>query len=809
MSGHLRTKIGQKKGQLWRYLDGGEETHPLLDVTISLQQNADDLKSKRGRLLRESEKIKAALAALDDCHAKWSLHISGLEDGAAEQQLLDEAADGESGFFPLVVESEERLAELSAALMEIDNEHQSLSLQLAMEQRVQLAMEQRDAAAGHSTPDRHRRDSLVDQARGQVSRDGFYVPHVQHNRAPKKPHLVLPQLKIDPFDGDVLKWRGFWEAFKAIHEYPEEELAPNMKMRHLLFLLTSNVKETIEGIIISDDNYSVAVKLLEEEYGDEKKINKALYKKIRDLPMLKSGRRLDVKYFIQNVEKWLRQLEAAGEELEHLNIVEQIRSKIPTFVHMKLAEQSSDDDDLEWTLAKLRKALKKYLRIQESASELFDELPSQMVPPRQRVAKFPESPAPRKSSAFSVQGQNNAQGGPVRGPNKTQGGLNQGPNQGQIWPVHKPMEPQRWQPKCTLCNGSHFNDECTVFATLEHRRWRLKELGRCLVCLQKTCTPHRCVNPKRRCVHCGKWGEHTRCVCPQQFGSGQIGGKPNTSREARSFVVAPKEGIPNNIKSNAHSDAQIQMANNMAHLPPIVADNAIGYQVDSDGELTNKVMTGVQSFSRYKIAFACIINPHTQVERVVRVFLDSGCNKTYITVELAKAMGLKGTNLGTTEVNVFGQEKSVVFESRQVNMLIKLIDGSLLKMSADTAPKLVGGITVQPLNLDDMRALQQFSNVQLSYFDLNRKHHTVTPDILIGLDYYHDIFTGDGQVTKLPSGLDVVPSKLGYIVCGTTKEPSVEKQSYTINFQRPDDRPMVNSLQARTPNNVDGSWPDI
>ncbi len=40
----------------------------------------------------------------------------------------------------LIVECEERLAELSAGLIEIDSERQTLSLQLAMEQR--------DAAAG-------------------------------------------------------------------------------------------------------------------------------------------------------------------------------------------------------------------------------------------------------------------------------------------------------------------------------------------------------------------------------------------------------------------------------------------------------------------------------------------------------------------------------------------------------------------------------------------------------------------------------------------------------------------------------------
>ena len=40
-------------------------------------------------------------------------------------------------------------------------------------------------------------------------------------------------------------------------------------MNYLINLVTGEAEETIRGLALTDENYSVALKLLQERYGDE------------------------------------------------------------------------------------------------------------------------------------------------------------------------------------------------------------------------------------------------------------------------------------------------------------------------------------------------------------------------------------------------------------------------------------------------------------------------------------------------------------------------------------------------------------
>ena len=70
---------------------------------------------------------------------------------------------------------------------------------------------------------------------------------------------------------------------------------------------------------------------------------------------------------------------------------------------------------------------------------------------------------------------------------------------------------------CVFCNEKHYNENCAEYKSLPARKKRLRELGRCFICLQKGHTFTECSNRHlRECYHCKQSGHHNRALCPQK-----------------------------------------------------------------------------------------------------------------------------------------------------------------------------------------------------------------------------------------------------------------------------------------------------
>ena len=84
----------------------------------------------------------------------------------------------------------------------------------------------------------------------------------------EKDKLTVKFLKWDPkkFDGNVLKWTEFWDAFEAtIHN--NQGLHAMDKFNYLKSQLYGNARKVISGLELTKDNYYVAINLLKERYG--------------------------------------------------------------------------------------------------------------------------------------------------------------------------------------------------------------------------------------------------------------------------------------------------------------------------------------------------------------------------------------------------------------------------------------------------------------------------------------------------------------------------------------------------------------
>ena len=88
-----------------------------------------------------------------------------------------------------------------------------------------------------------------------------------HRQSSTGNSVRLPELEIPSFDCDKMKWTEFWDYYQVTVD--ENKLLYNIEMfSYLKSSLIDDVKETKSGILISNDNYEVAKRLLKERIED-------------------------------------------------------------------------------------------------------------------------------------------------------------------------------------------------------------------------------------------------------------------------------------------------------------------------------------------------------------------------------------------------------------------------------------------------------------------------------------------------------------------------------------------------------------
>ena len=286
-----------------------------------------------------------------------------------------------------------------------------------------------------------------------------------------------PQLEINPYDGNVLKWQEFWDQFEAsIHK---GSYSPIDKFNYLKSKLKGEALSAISGYQLSNSNYEVVVEVLKRRFGKPQLIIDAHYRSLSHLPAAinQTG---SLRQCFDTIEQHLRSLEAIREDVNHRHFVALITEKLPQNVLYQLYMMK--DDGEEWTVPKLRLLLGKHITVLEMAGS-----ESHTNVPMKASGRFLQ----REGSGHSFM-------------KPTAGGLLAG--SGRSVMVAK-------QIKCVYCGENHWSDECTKFITLQARREKLK--GACYKCLQKGHVLKDCKRG-RPCAHCNKTSHH-RSLCYKLF----------------------------------------------------------------------------------------------------------------------------------------------------------------------------------------------------------------------------------------------------------------------------------------------------
>ena len=127
---------------------------------------------------------------------------------------------------------------------------------------------------------------------------------------PVQSSVKLPKLELCSFNGDKLKWVEFWQSFESsVHK--NDSLSDIEKFNYLRNKLTGDAKSAITGLSLSNENYSVALKILTDRFGNVQDTVDLHYTAIINLKSASDS--VDsLRSLLDAVDKHLRSLDVLG-----------------------------------------------------------------------------------------------------------------------------------------------------------------------------------------------------------------------------------------------------------------------------------------------------------------------------------------------------------------------------------------------------------------------------------------------------------------------------------------------------------------
>ncbi|MEW8547947.1 MAG: aspartyl protease family protein, partial [Candidatus Thiodiazotropha sp.] len=166
-----------------------------------------------------------------------------------------------------------------------------------------------------------------------------------------------------------------------------------------------------------------------------------------------------------------------------------------------------------------------------------------------------------------------------------------------------------------------------------------------------------------------------------------------------------------------------------------------------------------------------IRNPENDKSETVRLLLDSGSQRTYITENLAEKLKLKKTGEQEIRLATFGTETPKVIKTASTEISLKLNNGDYLNLSANIVPTISGTIQRKSIRLSMENLGHLVKSVELAD-SIPSENESSTIELLIGNDFYLDLVMS--QRIEIHPGLYLLGSKLGWILTGRINEGTVD-----------------------------------
>ena len=284
--------------------------------------------------------------------------------------------------------------------------------------------------------------------------------------------VKLPTINLPKFSGNPVDWSHFWDIFNnSIHI--RTDIADAQKFAYLTGQLEGEAADLLEGLTTSDANYVEAVRLLNETYGDPKRIIQSHLHSLFDLKG-PGNNASDLSRFRSSFECHLRGLKALDTKVEEAGFVfvALLLRKLPPRIRDSINRSAKSN---YWTLQEFRKAIGEEILLLQ-AVEPKDQTTKSKI---SSVSKGNYKPSLKTKSTVS--------------------NFNINAN-----------EKLSTTPLCRLCFNKHHVKDCEEYKTPKGKVDRAKNLNLCHKCLMNTHITKKCFSS----IWCKKCqGQHNTIFC--------------------------------------------------------------------------------------------------------------------------------------------------------------------------------------------------------------------------------------------------------------------------------------------------------
>ena len=520
--------------------------------------------------------------------------------------------------------------------------------------------------------------------------------------------MKLPKLVLRPFSGDITAWTTFWESYKStVHN--NRDLTDIDKFNYFNSILAGVALEAVAGLSLTATNYQDAIAILKKRFGNVQQIKAKHMEILMTIEPVSSSRDLKALRKLHDlVESHVRSLSAIGVNPESYGslLVPILLNKLPPDLQLMASRKIPEGG---WNFDPLLRIIEEEL----TASERVQPKASQSGQPQQRrnsEQNFPTATALMSNAAPSAI-------------------------------------------MCCFCQQPHPSAKCTTVAQVEARKQILKGSGRCFRCLRRGHIAREC-RSATKCSNCN--GRHHTSICPRDTpqqssnspGSANVPTTPNTNPTLLNM------GQPNTaVSSQVNRTPLNPNASKFTNPPPTttalhVCDSKSVFLQTAQAEVCNP------------------LNP--QLAMRVRIVLDNGSQRSYITCRVKGMLDLKPENTQYLHIATFGAKKKENRLCEAVNVVMKMKHGLDQEIEAFVVPHICEPISPQPLNgcIRDYKHLSQLKFAD-SYDDL-----PLEVDILIGSDYYWELTTW--EIRRGDAGPVAINTKLGWVLSGPGPPISTE-----------------------------------
>ncbi|XGW10144.1 hypothetical protein V3C99_011987 [Haemonchus contortus] len=553
----------------------------------------------------------------------------------------------------------------------------------------------------------------------------------------------LPAIPIPTFSGKIWEYGNFWTLFSTnVHNQPLTNL---QKFNYLLDALSGEARELVRRFPVTEENYELAVEMLQKKYGDNSKLASSLQTRLEhakaDRPTIPAQRRL-----LDSIIPIVMQLQKLNIHLDGSYLVQKVLAKFTPTIQRHVLEHflPRSTSDSAWKMQDLLDALDDHITTEERISDVVDKTISR------ETHSIPKTPG----------------------------------------------RPKDQIPSCMFCRANtHKAANCSRYPTISDRRNIMQERKLCLNCGKQGHLVMQCLS--KGCSYCeGKKHHHTLCpsrvgVTPQPI----VRNTPRPQPLTRNTPTLPK---PMRTPSRAPG----QTSRDSTHPPqPANAKRTQAHPINSTSSLDEHQCPQTQPEARQDSVVLHHLDArskdHEQVSlltgcaqvwntvhtkwKEVEILFDTGADRSFISEALAQDLGLDTSRGRVLTMYTFGSKDPKTAQSTLTNLNIWDTEGHQYSLSLYTAQNLTGTSKATRLSKEDMDFIT-YHGIRLSRPSQGDESR---PQILLGCDQLWTFLESTSPRYTLPSGLQLIPSKFGYLLTGMKSPPfgtAGEPNSNTTNL---------------------------